>query len=362
MKLKRLSITSFRNIEQSDLLPGEGFNVFHGKNAQGKTNLLETIFLLGTMKSFRNSKNGDLIRWGEHFSLIRGVAEREGISREISLLIEPEGKKARIDSKSLARMTDFFGNLNVVVFSPEELSMVKGQPEQRRRFLDRAVFSGDTGYLAVHQEYGRILKNRNALLRSGHRDGLDIWTERLIDAAARLAAKRVEWLEGVAELLPSFYARIAGGREPATIAYRPCFSGKGSEGYRERLAEALKKGSEEEFRRGVTIAGPHRDDLDFSVEGRIIKHHGSQGQQRTFVLALKMAEIELLQRRFLVPPILLLDDITSELDAERNANLMDFLKSGEMQVFITTTSLDNLKLNGMENYRAFRVDDGKILQ
>ena len=190
MIVKRLVFSSFRNLRKTDFTPGERFNVFHGNNGQGKTNILEAIYLLGTMKSFRHAKNRDLIRWQEPFSLLKGIIEKEGVQREITLLIEQEGKKARVDRKSLERLSDFFGCLNVVVFSPEELIMVKGTPELRRRYLDRAVFAADTGYLALHHEYARILKNRNALLRSGARDGLDIWSDKLIETGSRLVMKR----------------------------------------------------------------------------------------------------------------------------------------------------------------------------
>lgn len=361
MKLTRLSITSFRNLELVELVPGERFNVFHGNNAQGKTNLLESIFLLSTMKSFRSSKNPDLIRWGDPCCRVRGVVQREGFSREIVLMVEPAARKARIDGKAPSAITDFFGNLNVVLFSPDEMAMVKGAPEGRRRYLDRAVFTADPKYLLLHLEYGKILRHRNAILRQRTRAGLDIWTERLADAAARVVDRRRAYVADIAALVESYYERVSGTSEKAEIRYRSSIAEKGDSDYRMSLLDALQGLFEEEFRRGVTLAGPHRDDIDFIVDGRTVRHHGSQGQQRTFVLALKMAEIERLKAVHGSPPVLLLDDMTSELDPERNANLLSFLAEREMQVFITTTSLANLKAADTANYRTYAVHDGRVL-
>jgi len=362
MKLAKIQIHSFRNIMEAELFFGERFNIIIGKNAQGKTNLLEAIFLLGTMKSFRMARNGDLISYGSPLSVLKGSGTRDGVNREISLSIRESGKKAFIDGKPVIRLSDFFGNLHMVVFSPEDISMARGLPEMRRRYLDRAVFSGDTGYLSIHHEYSRILKNRNALLRLGERDGLDVWTERLADAGARLMVKRESFTGEIGVLLREFYRGIAGTGEEALIRYRSrvMTPDRSLNSMRASLRDALEKRVADELRRGTTLAGPHRDDLEFILNGKPLNHHGSQGEQRSFILALKMAEIEYLKRRWGNPPLLLLDDMTSELDRDRNGNFMGFLKEKEMQVFITTTSLDNISLGGITNYFTFPVCDGKV--
>ena len=362
MIVRKLVFFSFRNLTRTDILPGERFNVFHGANGQGKTNLLEAIYLLGTMKSFRHAKNRDLIRWNDQFSLLKAVVEKDGVSREVTLLIEKEGKKARVDRKALERLSDFFGCLNVVVFSPEELAMVKGQPELRRRYLDRAVFAADPCYLTLHHDYSRVLRNRNALLRSGSWDGLDIWSDRLVETGSRLVAKRLSWLDGMRELLQEFHEGIAGNGAKVDLVYRSVPGGAAAERkeYPHLLRMALERLADEERRRGSTQAGPHRDDLEFLLDGRVLKQHASQGEQRSFILALKMAEIEYLHRLHGDPPVLLLDDMTSELDGKRNQNLLRFLEEKQMQVFITTTSLQNLMMGNQDNYRIFPVHEGKI--
>ena len=363
MKLIKLKLGSFRNLKNLELAPGQKFNVFYGNNGQGKTNLLESIYLLATMKSFKQAKNAELIAFGAEFALVKGVVERDRVQREISLLLEKQGKKAKIDAKLATRLTDFFGNLNVVVFTPEEISMVRGGPELRRRYLDRAVFTCDLDYLAAYHDYAKILKNRNALLKSNETFGLEVWSEQLVQAALLVIERRNAYLSEIGRLLQLFYSEISGNDESVQIEYRlHGVDGKEFAADPQRaLTGALKAHAAEERRRGTTVIGPHRDDLYFGLNGRPARHFASQGQQRCFVLALKMAEIEFIASCFDAPPVLLLDDMTSELDRERNFNLMEFLKKREMQVFITTTSLQNVALEGMENNRTFRISEGKIL-
>lgn len=362
MFIAKIQIADFRNIQETELEFGRRFNILYGNNGQGKTNILEAIYLLGTMKSFRMARNNDLITWGSPHSFIRGWIRREEVGREIALFLDRQGKKARIDRKPVTRLADFFGNINAVVFSPEEIGMVRGGPDMRRRYLDRAIFSGDTAYLLLYHEYYKILKNRNALLKKGDRNGLDIWSEKLAEAGARLVKKRLDYLAAVEPLVNGFYGNISGADEKAGLAYRPggfkCENCPG--GLRDTLLRLLTENTAEELRRGTTLAGPHRDDVEFALNGRTMRHHGSQGQQRSFVLALKMAEIEYLERLHGAPPVLLLDDISSELDRQRNMNLMNFLQRKTMQVFITTTDIHNLHMEEMDTHAAFLVRDGKV--
>jgi DNA replication and repair protein RecF len=363
LKLIKLKLASFRNLKNLELEPGEKFNVFYGNNGQGKTNLLESIYLLATMKSFKQAKNAELIAFGSEFALLKGVVERDRVRREISLLLEKQGKKAKIDAKLATRVDDFFGNLNVVVFTPEEISMLRGGPELRRRYLDRAVFTCDLNYLAAYHNYAKILKNRNALLKNSESAGIEVWTDQLVQAAQVVIERRRLYLKEIEKLLQGFYTEISGNDESVQIEYR--LHGVESAAYDEdpasALSSALKAHAAEERRRCSTAIGPHRDDVYFGLNGRSSRHFASQGQQRSFVLALKMAEIEFITRCFEAPPVLLLDDMTSELDRERNANLMQFLEKKEMQVFITTTSLENITPQAMSNQRTFRISDGRVM-
>lgn len=363
MKLIKLKVGSFRNLKNLELEPGEKFNVFYGNNGQGKTNLLESIYLLATMKSFKQAKNAELIAFGADFALVKGVVERDRVKREISLLLEKQGKKAKIDSKLATRLDEFFGNLNVVVFTPDEISMVRGAPELRRRYLDRAVFTCDLNYLKAYHDYSKVLKNRNALLKNNETFGMEVWTEQLVQSAQVVIERRRAYLKEIEKLLQGFYTEISGNDETVQIEYR--LHGIDQKEYDQdpasALSNALKAHAAEERRRCSTAIGPHRDDLYFGLNGRSSRHFASQGQQRSFVLALKMAEIEFITRCFEAPPVLLLDDMTSELDRERNSNLMEFLKKRDMQVFITTTSLQNISSEHMENHRTFRISQGSVL-
>lgn len=362
MFVTQIQINSFRNITEANIVFNRRFNIFSGNNGQGKSSILEAIYLLGTMKSFRLARTQDLISWDTPYAFVQGRAEKEGVTREIALYLGKEGRKARIDRKPVTRLADFFGAVNAVVFSPEEIGMARGGPELRRRYLDRAIFSSDLGYLMLYHEYYRILKQRNSLLKRGEPAGLEAWTEQLAEAGARLMSKRIAYLATLEPLVSHFYRQIAGGDETAALAYRPLAGDPAviARDGKAALLNVLDAHRAEELRRGTTVVGPHRDDLEFILNGRVIKHHGSQGQQRSFVLALKMAEIEYLEKHYGAPPILLLDDISSELDRRRNENLMEFLRQKNMQVFITTTDPATLRLDGIDTHAAFRVEQGKV--
>ncbi|WP_298439473.1 DNA replication/repair protein RecF [Geobacter sp.] len=362
MLVTKIRIRAFRNIAEEEISFNERFNILHGANGQGKTSVLEAIYLLGTMKSFRLARTPELITWESPYSIVEGWVRRDGVRREIALCLGREGRRARIDGKPVVRLADFFGAVNAVVFSPEEIGMVRGGPELRRRYLDRAIFSGDLGYLILHHEYQRLLKQRNALLRRGEPAGLEVWTEQLAEAGGRLMAKRREYLSRLEPLVRHFYRQIAGDAEEAGLAYRPhLLSPAEADGDgKEALLRLYATHAAEELRRGSSVVGPHRDDLEFTLNGRVIRHHGSQGQQRSFVLALKMAEIEYLERLHGAPPLLLLDDISSELDRQRNENLMAFLRERRMQVFITTTDVSSLRLEGIDTRASFHVSRGTV--
>lgn len=363
MKLSSLSLQSFRNLDATRIEFCDGFNILFGSNAQGKTNLLESIFLLGTLKSFRLAKNSELINWGSSFSLIKGKVESDGVSHNLALLIEKGGKKVRVDAKTVNRLAEFFGLLTVSLFCPEELGMVRGVPDLRRRFLDRAIFAGDIHYLTSHHEYSRIHRQRNVLLKSGDFDSLEPWNMQLAQAGARLTACRIAYIKEIAILLENAYRQITGTADVADISYRSGVSGYSSDAAANTklILDELERLQNQEKIQRTTLAGPHRDDVAFSLNGRPLKQAASQGQQRCYVLALKMAEIEYLFHCHGQAPILLLDDMTSELDRERTDNLLHFLTEKKMQVFITTTSPDLVgRIGQHDRLRMFHVKQGSI--
>lgn len=363
MRLQRLYINGFRNLEATELPCGSGFNIFSGANGQGKTNLLEAIYLLGTLKSFRHARNRDIIRYADERAMVRGSIHRDGMDLEVAVELDPHVKHPRIDGKAVERVGDFFGHLNVVLFAPDDLAMLKGQPELRRRYLDRAVFSVDLGYLRCYHDYARALKNRNALLRSGDTGSLDAWNGQLVPAGVSLARRRASFVARMAPLVQDYYRALSGQREQVTVRYLSCLAdrqGAVTAGAEEAFVRGLADAAQEELRRGTTLMGPHRDDLLFRLDDREVRHHASQGQLRSLILAVKMAEIAIAEERFGAPPILLLDDLASELDRQRTSNMLAYLKGKPIQVFITTTDQTAVPFPEGIDARLFRVEDGAV--
>jgi len=359
MYLKNLQVNDFRNIENVVLKPDPGFNVLWGDNAQGKTNFLEAIYLLGNLRSFRGSRTEELIRHHAASGRIVGEVINRKVQRKIELSLSEGGKAARIDGKETRKAGLFMEQLRPVLFSPEEVNLVKGYPAGRRSLLDRAVFQSDPAYLERAQEYDRCLRQRNRLLRDGRTEQeIAPWTEQLIVAGARVRFDRQQYLARLLPLLQEAYRSIASGREEAALLY-PVESGS-EEDLRRRLAGELHRCRERERLLRQTLAGPHRDDPFFIVDGRPARLFGSQGQQRSCMLAFKTAQIMDLESRTGEPPVLLLDDMTSELDRRRQEFFFRFLQERRGQVFITTTDIMPLMKEGISNGRFFRVDQGNI--
>lgn len=360
MHLQRLFFHSYRNIEKAEFHPHEGFNIFWGDNAQGKTNLLEGIYLLGTLKSFRGARNPDLVQQGKESARISGELDRNGSHRRIDLSITPQGKAPKIDGKDVRSASEYFGFLHPVLFSPEEIALAKGPPAGRRSLIDRALFQADLSFLQRARDYERHLRQRNVLLREGRGEGeIAPWTEGLIRAGARLRADRRIYLDAIDPFLKESYRNITGGSEGASLHYptehRDVFF------LEEDFRRELERVAHQERRVGQTLAGPHKDDPIFLIEGRTVKTFGSQGQQRSFLLSFKTAQILDLERRTGEPPLLLLDDMTGELDRRRQSFFFSFLLARKGQVFITTTETRPLIDQGFATARFFKIEKGRVL-
>ena len=361
MRLLRLAVTNFRNIGSLRIEPGEHFNLFHGLNGQGKTNLLEAIYLLGSPRSFRTSRLHELIKHGERMSQIHGAVKSAEIRSNISIMLETAGRRVDIDGKGVHRASDLHGRLNAVVFSPDDTGMVRMGPETRRRYMDRAVYASDIGYLHCWHDYQRILKQRNQLLKCSDKSGLDIWTEKLAEAGGEVIERRLKFVAVLDNKMRRHYATISDDSEASRVSYQPeGEQSKDRESIREELLDLFKRHERADERYSTTTTGPHRDDLTFTLDERQLKVFGSQGQQKSFVLALKMAEMDNLYEIFGESPLLLLDDMSSELDARRNHNLMEFLTTRDMQVFVTTTERSPVLLDIASQCAVFRVEDGNL--
>jgi DNA replication and repair protein RecF len=340
---------------------GERFNLFSGDNGQGKTNYLEAIFFLGTLKSFRHARPLEMINWQQTVASIHGNIVEHRIAHSLQVSFQSHGKTLSVDGKQAPRLIDYCQMLPVVAFSPDELAMVNGAPEQRRRYLDRAIFSSNPEYLKLYHDYYRVLKQRNQLLRIQNYNGLDAWTEQLVTTGTRLMVARNVYLSFLSRLFSPFYDTISGSDGHAHLCYHPYSfdiypdEQVVAENFRKVLAECSKL----ERQRGMTLAGPHRDDIGFFLHDRPIRHHGSQGEQKSFVLALKMAEIAYHKEHRSTSPILLLDDMTAELDQGRIGHLLDFLIEQQLQVFISTTDPNLVPLPVSIDRRTFSVVDGQ---
>ncbi len=388
MRLTRLALTDFRNYRSAALETPSAVNVFVGANAQGKTNLLEAVYLLGTFKSFKTQHNRDIIRWSSEAATVAGTVADWGLERDLEVVLTPSGRRARMNRKAVRSLQEFFGACRVILFTPEDLALVQGAPALRRRFLDRAIFTGWPAYLPAVQAYLGAVQQKQALLRGGGagrgnwagagghvgssgRVGLseaaarEAWDAAVVKHGVELLRRRARLVQDLAPYLTAAYRRLAGpAAGEAAIAYRP--------GARvdplapeaalaTALAATVEAAGPEERRRGVVLVGPHRDDLALTLEGRDLRLFGSQGEQRSFVVALKLAELALLTERLGTPPLFLLDDVASELDAARRQGLVEALAAASAQVFLTATEAVPGITEQLADLTTFVVRDGTVM-
>lgn len=329
MKVLRLSWKNYRNLTAGELIPCPGVNVIFGDNAQGKTNLLESLWLFTGERSFRGAKDAELIRREETSARLELQFESEGREQSAVISVADGRRSAELNGVPKGRCSALIGKLCAVVFSPEHLSLVSGGPVLRRDFLDTALCQIRPGYAALLSGYQKTLAQRNALLKDIPRhaelmDTLEIWDARLCQFGERVTRRREAYLKALEQPASDFYSGISGNRERLLLSYRKSA---------ENLAEALKQCRRDDIVSGHTGAGPHRDDIEISVDGMDARAYASQGQKRSAVLALKLAEAELLTRAAEEKPVVLLDDVMSELDAGRQDYLLNRLT--EFQVFLT---------------------------
>ena len=366
MRISRLHLEQFRNIESLSVFPCETVNIIYGDNAQGKTNLLEAIWLLSGAKSFRGAKDADLIRFGESRALIESDFFCAG--RQQTSKIQLEGKKtAWLNDIRQDSITAFAGIFTTVVFSPSHLGLVKDGPAGRRKFLDTSICQITPRYIGMIGHYQRILLQRNTLLKdisyaSALLDTLDIWDEKLSALGGVIIRMRMEYTRRLQKEAEDIYKGISMERESFSLDYRP-FELPVQEGQTQReisslLLEKMMQNRSEDLRSGSTGIGPHRDDLEISINGRSVRSFGSQGQQRSSVLALKLAESRCIGDILGERPVILLDDVMSELDQNRREYLLNHLTGS--QIFITCC--DKGYFSRLEGGRVFRMEHGRLEQ
>lgn len=357
MIVKSIKLGNFRNYRELDLLFDERTNIFYGDNAQGKTNILEAVYLSGTTRSHKGSRDRDMIYFGEEEAHLRTLIEKRKTEYQIDIhLKKNRAKGIAVNGVPIRKASELFGIANFVFFSPEDLGIIKQGPAERRRFLDMELCQLDKVYLHELSGYNRALTQRNKLLkdlsfRPEFLDTLDIWDMQLAEYGKKVIEGREAFIESLGSIVQKIHENLSGGRERLKVSYEKNVSS-------EELYDEIRRSREKDIRMKTTSVGPHRDDLLFTADGVDIRKFGSQGQQRTAALSLKLSEIELVKQVIQDTPVLLLDDVLSELDQNRQNYLLNSIH--DIQTMITCTGLDEFVGHRFSINKIFRVVEGSV--
>ena len=352
--IESIKLSNFRNYESLELSFDKGTNIFYGDNAQGKTNILESVYLCGTSKSHKGSKDREIIRFEQDEAHIRMMVGKDSMSYKIDMhLRKNKAKGVAINGLPIKKARELLGVVNLVFFSPEDLNIIKNGPGERRRFMDAELCQLDKLYLTDLAGYNHVLNQRNKLLKDMYKQPdlgatLDVWDMQLVNYGRKIIGKRREFVESLNEFIKEIHRNLTGGIE---VIYEPSVES-------EALEESLFRNRDRDLRMKMTSSGPHRDDLMVAVNGIDIRKYGSQGQQRTAALSLKLSEIYLVEKIVHDKPVLLLDDVLSELDGSRQLYLMESIK--DIQTIITCTGIEDSIKKYADNAAIFNVENGVI--
>lgn len=363
MIIEGIRLLNYRNYDELELKFHSNLNLFVGENAQGKTNLLEAIYICALGKSFRNNKDQELININRNQSLIKTFVKKSNRDIKIELILQKDQKKRiKVNDVSLNKYGELLGNLNVVLFSPEDLKIVKEGPSERRKFIDNDISQISPKYYYLMNQYNKILLQRNKLLKNKGVKPIDlqVWNEQLASYGTEIIIYRRNFIKKLSLLGKLMHRKITESKENLEIKYDSNIDtneNMKSIQIKEKFLAKIDSVYAEEKYRGISLCGPHRDDIKFTINGMDVKKFGSQGQQRTTVLSLKLSEIELIRGEVGEYPILLLDDVMSELDEFRQKYLLNNLKN--IQTFITTTVINPFDLKN-NNYKLHRIANGNV--
>lgn len=357
MYIQSLELKDYRNYEQLHISFDPHVNILYGDNAQGKTNILEAIFLSATTKSHRSAKDKELIRFGQEEAHIRSFISKDDVVHKIDMHLKKRGSKgAAIDGLTIKKSSELFGMCNLILFSPEDLSMIKNGPMERRKFMDTELCQLDRVYLKYLAKYNKVLFQRNHLLKQINYNKekiemLDVWDEQLVQYGTYIIERRKEFIEDINSIVYEKHRQMTGNQEELVLEYEWNVS-------EQEFLTMLRGKRESDLKNCSTSVGPHRDDIRFLSNGIDIRRFGSQGQQRTTALSLKLSEIEIVKRKIKENPILLLDDVLSELDSNRQNYLLNNIK--DVQVIITCTGLHEFVTNRLTINQVYEVVHGTI--
>ena len=374
MKIKSLKLLYFRNYLSTNIEVHPSLNVLVGNNANGKTNIIESIFCLALGKSYRTKSDSECIMFGETATAMSCIVNKNDKDLDIMLGINNKGKSAKIAGIKKTKLTDFVGELNVVLFSPEDLQIVKGSPSLRREFMNREFYQFSRIYHKYYLMYQHLLKQRNSYLKDMRKNPkdelslayLETLTSQLAKVALYITKERVSFVQDISKLTYKNMLNISNGQETLKIKYKSSvldalnISEIDDESFtEENLTKVMMKKSFDDIMRGSTKIGPQHDDLEFYINDLDAKMYASQGQQRSIVLSLKLAEINYLKEKTGTYPVLLLDDVLSELDKNRQLKLLDAINEN-VQTFITTPSISDIKEDLLKKAKVFKIEDGNI--
>ena len=359
MFIKSVQLEGYRNYKNSTVYFDKGTNILYGDNAQGKTNVLESIFICATTKSHRASKDKEIIGFDSDEARIVLYLEKTGEEYKIDIVLKKDKSKfIAVNGSKIKKATELLGILNVILFSPEDLGIIKNGPSERRRFIDMELCQLDSIYLYNLSKYNKIIDQRNRLIKDSYVnseliDTISIWDQQLVTYGNTIIKKRREFIEDLNKIIEEVHYKLTDGKEKLNISYEPDVEA-------EDFAEELRKNRNRDIKLKITGTGPHRDDFSFVVNGIDIRKYGSQGQQRTAALSLKLSEIEIVKNLTGHVPVLLLDDVLSELDSNRQNYLLNTI--GDIQTIITCTGLDDFVNNNFKINKIIKVVNGAVTE
>ena len=359
MIIKSIDLQNFRNYELQKIDFDSGTNILYGDNAQGKTNILEAVYLSGTTKSHRGSKDQEMIAFNHNESHIKMIMSRKGIDYRIDMHIKRNRSKGiAINGVPIRKSMDLYGIINLVIFSPEDLRIIENGPSERRKFIDMELCQLDKIYASNLINYRRTLEQRNNLLRDisfnpSLEDTIDEWDMQLIRYGREIIARREKFIDQLNDIIKDIHIRLSGGKENLLVKYVP-------DAKEDEIEDILSRNRERDIRMKYTCAGPHRDDMIFYIDELDVHKYGSQGQKRTSALSLKLAEIEIVKQLTGDKPVLLLDDVLSELDSSRQNYLLNSIS--DVQTIITCTGLDEFINNRFHLDKVFYVTNGHVIE
>ena len=362
MYLKNIQIQNFRNYDKLSISFEKGINIIYGNNGQGKTNLLESLYVLGMTKSHRSYIDNSLIKEGKQFFKIKGNLVIDYIKTKLEINYDSIEKKVKLDNNLIKKVSNYISKMNIIIFYPDDLSLIKGSPGERRRFLNSEISQLSGDYLVILNDYNKLLKMRNDYLKNTDIDEnyLNVLTDYLIDKAVILYKMRYKFIEKVNQKIKNIYKNLS-NLDNFKVIYKTSFKidNYQKDLLRETIRKNFKKNLNKDKKNKITMIGPHRDDLEFFIGEDNLKNFGSQGQQRMAILSIKLAEIDIINQYKGSNPILLLDDVFSELDKKKKNNLLAYL-TNDIQAIITTTDLTNIAKKIRDKSKLIEIKNGSI--